>query len=68
MVRDESKVEHDGVPVRALYAYEADEEDEISLDAGEEFVKLADADENGWAYGFSKNRYGLYPASYAEEI
>ncbi|XP_075245940.1 uncharacterized protein LOC142339638 [Convolutriloba macropyga] len=69
VVRDDAKVEFDeGVRVKALYAYEADEEDEISLEAGEEFIKLADADENGWAYGFRRNRYGLYPASYAEEI
>jgi len=69
VIRDDSKVEFEGgVQVRALYTYEADEEDEISLAAGEEFTKLADADENGWAYGFRRERYGLYPASYAEEI
>ncbi|KAI0208394.1 Protein kinase C and casein kinase substrate in neurons protein 1 [Lamellibrachia satsuma] len=58
----------DGVPIRALYDYEGEEEDELSFKVGDVFVKLQDKDEQGWCKGRKDGRVGLFPDNYTEVI
>lgn len=57
-----------GIKVRALYDYEAAEEDELDFKAGDTFEKLEDEDEQGWCKGRKDGKVGLYPANYIEVI
>eukprot|EP00127_Corallochytrium_limacisporum_P007350 Clim_evm2s248 gene=Clim_evmTU2s248 len=56
-----------GRQVRALHAFEAQEEDELSFDAGELIVNVTDEDDE-WLKGEVRGRVGIFPSSYVEDV
>ncbi|GAV02473.1 hypothetical protein RvY_13035 [Ramazzottius varieornatus] len=57
-----------GIPVRALYDYEALEDDELTFRKGDIFEKLEDQDDQGWCKGRLHGHVGLFPASYVKDV
>lgn len=56
-------------PARVIYAYVADEDDEISAEAGDIITRLSDQDDMGWIKAINKQGVrGLIPGSYIEDI
>jgi len=53
--------------VKAVYDYEAQDLDEISLKEGE-VLELVKEDESGWWTGRAKGKEGYFPGSYVEKI
>ncbi|CAI4063851.1 hypothetical protein SKDZ_08G1600 [Saccharomyces kudriavzevii ZP591] len=55
------------LPVRtmeAVYAYEAQGDDEMSIDVGDEITVIRGDDGSGWTYGECDGLKGLFPTSY----
>ncbi|XP_052269071.1 protein kinase C and casein kinase substrate in neurons protein 1-like isoform X2 [Dreissena polymorpha] len=57
------------VPARVVYDYKAEEDDEISAEAGEVITRLSEQDDMGWVKARTKDgREGLIPYGYVEDI
>lgn len=57
------------LPVRtmeAIYAYEAQGDDEISIDPGDIITVIRGDDGSGWTYGECDGLKGLFPTSYCK--
>jgi len=53
--------------VKALYAYEASEVDELSFNEGD-VIELVKEDASGWWTGKFKGKEGLFPGNYVEKV
>ncbi|EDQ88281.1 uncharacterized protein MONBRDRAFT_26520 [Monosiga brevicollis MX1] len=56
--------------MRALYAYQAEDEEELSLKPGDIIAQVEDEDEQGWCKGvhLGSGKTGIYPALYVEPL
>ncbi|XP_033030579.1 unconventional myosin-Ie-like [Lacerta agilis] len=52
---------------RALYAYDAQDTDELSFNANE-FIEIIKEDRSGWWTGRIRGKEGLFPGNYVEKI
>eukprot|EP00043_Microstomoeca_roanoka_P001477 m.32950 g.32950 ORF g.32950 m.32950 type:complete len:129 (-) comp10840_c0_seq3:263-649(-) len=58
-----------GRPVRAIYDYVPEEEEEITLKVGDVLRLIEEEDEQGWCKGVTVDGHaGLFPACYVEDI
>lgn len=60
-----------GQVVKALYNFDAEAEDEMTIKVGEHFLLLGTSDEaNGWYNGKNlvTGQVGLFPISYVENV
>ena len=57
-----------GFSVRAIYDYTAAEEGEISFDPGDIITDVDPIDEGWWQGTAPNGEYGLFPATYVENI
>ncbi|XP_078511477.1 zinc finger protein RFP-like isoform X2 [Lissotriton helveticus] len=63
--RDQDIKELHGRSAKALYDYEAANEDEISLSVGDIITQMTAVDE-GWWYGKCNETFGMFPSNYVE--
>ncbi|XP_053743524.1 myosin IEb [Synchiropus splendidus] len=52
---------------RALYAYDAQDTDELSFNA-EDVIEILSEDASGWWFGRLRGREGMFPGNYVEKI
>uniref|UniRef100_A0AAY5KVX8 Osteoclast-stimulating factor 1 n=1 Tax=Esox lucius TaxID=8010 RepID=A0AAY5KVX8_ESOLU len=52
---------------RALYAYDAQDTDELSFNA-DDVIEILTEDNSGWWYGRLRGREGMFPGNYVEKI
>jgi len=58
-----------GRPVRAIYDYGAEDDEEITVAAGDGIRLIEEEDEQGWCKGITVDgAVGLFPACYVEDI
>ena len=53
--------------LRATFGYDAINEDELTLKAGDIVEFLAD-EEEGWCKGLLRGKIGLFPSNFVEEV
>lgn len=57
------------IQVEALFEYEAQDEDELSLSVGQKITQIMNEDDHGWCKGrLSSGKEGLYPATYVRVV
>ncbi|XP_042372662.1 unconventional myosin-Ie-like [Plectropomus leopardus] len=52
---------------RALYAYDAQDTDELSFNA-DDIIEILTEDPSGWWFGKLRGREGMFPGNYVEKI
>ncbi|KAL0985307.1 hypothetical protein UPYG_G00155280 [Umbra pygmaea] len=52
---------------RALYAYDAQDTDELSFNA-QDVIEIINEDSSGWWYGRLRGREGMFPGNYVEKM
>ncbi|KAM5279835.1 nostrin isoform 2-T2 [Ctenodactylus gundi] len=62
-----SAAKRDNNLCKALYAFQARQEDELDLEKGD-IVTLHEKKEEGWWFGSLKGKKGHFPAAYVEEL
>ncbi|XP_052786725.1 unconventional myosin-Ie-like [Mya arenaria] len=62
-----SKLKPPSLQCRTLYAYDAQDTDELSFNEGD-IIDIVTEDSAGWWTGTLRGKDGLFPANYAEKI
>ena len=52
---------------KALYAYTAEDGNQLTLAPGD-YVDVVEREESGWWKGYNENSGGWFPASYVEKV